>query len=125
MKGEFVKWTQRGKKITKPFLRLYRDGTMYLSGSCDEMLNFPTCISLWFNEATRQVGLKACEPDEEGAYKIHRHSRTNRASISCKSFCRAHQIDYEGKFFAKKERGLVVFWVGGPEPGEDDEDEAE
>ena len=26
MKGGFVKWVGRGKKITKPFIRLYRDG---------------------------------------------------------------------------------------------------
>ena len=125
MKGEFVKWTRRGKKITRPFIRLYRDGTMYLSSSCDALLGFPTFVSLWFNEATRQVGLKCAEADEEGAYKIYRHPRTGRASVSAMSFCRGHGIDvyHGGKFFVKQVKDMAVFWVGGGDQEDEDDEE--
>ena len=118
----FEKWMQKGKKITRPFVALGPDGELYLSKTCEEMLDFGDFVTLWFDPKTRQVGLRPARADEEAAYKVYRHSRTGRASISAKSFLKAYGIVPSGRprYYCKMIKGMVCFWVGG---GEDEDEE--
>ena len=120
----FEKWVKKGKKITRPFVTLDRDGQLYLSKSCEELLDFADYVTLWFDAKTRQAGLRPAQPDEEAVYRVSRHTRTGRASVSAMSFCRGHGIDvyHGGKFFVKQVKDMAVFWVGGGE--QEDEDDA-
>jgi len=114
----FKQWTGKGRVIRRPWVTLGRGGDLFINREADRLLGCPAYVTLWFNDRTRQAGLKPARGDDEGVYKVHRNKRTGGATISIKAFAKAYGIA-PGRYFVKTEGKMLVFWVGGHQ--DDDE----
>ena len=97
----------------RPRITIRRGGLMVITKAAADMLgDDATHIQLAYNPKTGAIGLRACEPDVGGCYRLRQQGHSPSRLIGGKRFFRHHQlkIDKARTFDAEDfGRGIVGF----------------
>ena len=98
---------------TRPRITIRRGGLMVITAAAAEMLGDDvTHVQLAYNSTTGAIGLRACEPDVGGCYRLRQQDNSPSRLIGGKRFFRHHQLEIDkARTFDAEDfgRGIVGF----------------
>ena len=98
---------------TRPRITIRRGGLMVITKAAADMLGDDvTHIQLACNPKTGAIGLRACEPDVGGCYRLRQQGHSPSRLIGGKRFFRHHQLEIDkARTFDAEDfgRGIVGF----------------
>ena len=98
---------------TRPRITIRRGGLMVITKAAADMLGDDvTHIQLAYNPKTGAIGLRACEPDVGGCYRLRQQGHSPSRLIGGKRFFRHHQLEIDkARTFDAEDfgRGIVGF----------------
>jgi len=114
----FVKFSRKMAPFAKaPFATIQRKGNIGLNAAALALLGETKAVELWFDAETERIGITACDPAVENAYKVRPLSKSGTSFvISAAHFSTINGIhsDIARRYNVEMVNEMLVIDVSGP-----------